>query len=932
MAFKKKSNEERKKEVDLLVEQANKKIDKVFNSPEDIKEYLSFMSKFYNYSFKNSILIEEQFRGARAVGSFAFWKEKGYVVNKGEKGIKILVPTKLGDRFEAEDGTIKLVSKATEREKALIKETKLEFIPGKTLFKQGYVFDVSQTNVPLEEIPKLFPNRWLEGRVENYKGFFNSLENLADKIGIKIIEPKSELGQVKGVSYTFTNEVALNPRNSEIQNIKTLIHELAHAKLHTSETFLNYTQAEKEFQAEMVAFSVSSYFNIDTEEYSLRYLKSWTKDRDFKDKERLLKEVKETTKEFIETIESSLLNIKEKEILIEDEAVKEFLGKDKIKINELSKTELEELIEKNNSYTWFKIDGNKERDFKDFTGKNHVMLLKKDDSYRDIYVGKTYNLENLIYVDDNKNLYRLKKELEVEKTNNSFFYKKNESEVLSMEYEKDINLSEDKFISDENRELNEKGAFKEPYITVDFCEENFFKKGEVIDLKEANERFKEAELKVRELKREAEQREEYYPYAKTKLKLHYAPEKVIPLHFDIGDGYVNDLKEFINKELKSAQYEDLRNSIDNTLDNKEKAFKKEVEPFYDINKLKEIPIGDIADKLGIDTVKRGNKLWCNLRGEKTASCCINIDKNYFYDFGGQPEGGDGIKFVSKAEGISAKDSIYRLADMFGIEPENNIDNSFKPSFHISNSDYKEIGIEPNRVMLNVDINLERQSLAEVMELEKSCAKTMNELANDDKSAFLNILNFKSMPIVYNNAKTYYSCIERINEYVKEYNSPIDGFNSLEVLLYKDFTKNLEEKLNKQIDILYRAGINERIGFDLSEEKVNLKKDLDDLFSASLSNGVEVYYNSNPDELKVIKSIEEFRDYAIDILVPELSGFEVSEEEITKIEKEVKSWTYTDLLEFCEGNDIEIVPLKKEKTIEVEKPVKEVRIKNKPMEL
>ena len=63
---------------------------------------------------------------------------------------------------------------------------------------------------------------------------------------------------------------------------------------------------------------------------------------------------------------------------------------------------------------------------------------------------------------ENGCLYRLKKELEVEKTNNSFFYKKNEGEVLSMEYEKDINLSEDKFISDENRELNEKGVFKEP--------------------------------------------------------------------------------------------------------------------------------------------------------------------------------------------------------------------------------------------------------------------------------------------------------------------------------------------------------------------------------------------------------------------------------------------------------------------------------------
>ncbi len=124
MAFKRKVMR-RGKKVDLLVEQANKKIDKVFNSPEDIKEYLSFMSKFYNYSFKNSILIEEQFRGARAVGSFAFWKEKGYVVNKGEKGIKILVPTKLGDRFEAEDGTIKLVSKATEREKSLNKRDEI---------------------------------------------------------------------------------------------------------------------------------------------------------------------------------------------------------------------------------------------------------------------------------------------------------------------------------------------------------------------------------------------------------------------------------------------------------------------------------------------------------------------------------------------------------------------------------------------------------------------------------------------------------------------------------------------------------------------------------------------------------------------------------------------------------------------------------------
>ncbi|WP_283689701.1 pentapeptide repeat-containing protein [Clostridium perfringens] len=325
MAYKKKeyksskSQEEKRKEIDLLVKQADEKIDKVFSSPNDLKEYLSFMAKFHNYSYRNSILIETQFRGAIAVGSFAFWKEKGYLVNKGEKGIKILVPTKLGDRFIAEDGTIKLLSKASEKEKQLIKSGDLETLKGAIKFKQGYVFDVSQTNIPASELPKIFPNKWLEGDVKNYKAFYKSLEDVASKIGVKIIEPKSELGLVKGVSYTSTREVALNPRNSELQNVKTLIHELAHAKLHTVETRDNYTKAEKEFQAEMVALSVSSYFGINTEEYSLRYLSEWTKNATFKDKEKLLKEVSTTVKEYVEIIEDSL-NV-ERELTKENELV-----------------------------------------------------------------------------------------------------------------------------------------------------------------------------------------------------------------------------------------------------------------------------------------------------------------------------------------------------------------------------------------------------------------------------------------------------------------------------------------------------------------------------------------------------------------------------------------------------------------------------------
>lgn len=310
MVYKKKSKEEVKQEVDTLLDNAQKQIEKYFKTPEQIKELMDYMSNFYRYSFGNTVLIESQFMGARAVGSYAFWKDKGFQVNKGEKGIKILVPTKLGDRFKNEKGEITLVSKANNREKELIKSGKLEMLKGVTVFKQGYVFDISQTNAKVDDLPKIFPNKWLEGEVKDYKALYKGMEKIAKSINVKIIEPKSELGAAKGCSYPLTKEVALNPRNSDLQNVKTLIHELAHAKLHTMETRNNYSTEAKEFQAELTAYVVSKHFNLDTSEYSFGYVSEWTKDKTLDDKEQLLKEIKVTSKEYIEVIENTLNELK----------------------------------------------------------------------------------------------------------------------------------------------------------------------------------------------------------------------------------------------------------------------------------------------------------------------------------------------------------------------------------------------------------------------------------------------------------------------------------------------------------------------------------------------------------------------------------------------------------------------------------------------
>ncbi|MED4641563.1 ArdC-like ssDNA-binding domain-containing protein [Bacillus cereus] len=301
-----KSPEEKKEAVQALTKKMEKSVEGYFRTPGDLKEYLTFMAKFYHYSPSNISLIQSQFQGANAVGSFSFWKEKGFPVKKGEKGIKILVPNRTVAKFKDKEGTWKTVTKANEEEKKQIESKSVEVMPGRLYFAVGHVFDVSQTNAKAEDLPRIFPNRWLEGSVTDYQSLYKGMEAIAEKNGVKIIAPKSELGVAKGVSYPLTKEVALNPRNSELQNVKTLLHELAHAKLHTAETRMNYTAPEKEFQAEMTAYAVSSYFGIDTSEYSLGYLASWTQGKEMKDKTKLLKEVHETSIEFIETIESSL--------------------------------------------------------------------------------------------------------------------------------------------------------------------------------------------------------------------------------------------------------------------------------------------------------------------------------------------------------------------------------------------------------------------------------------------------------------------------------------------------------------------------------------------------------------------------------------------------------------------------------------------------
>ncbi|MGU8578200.1 CHC2 zinc finger domain-containing protein [Clostridium perfringens] len=417
---------------------------------------------------------------------------------------------------------------------------------------------------------------------------------------------------------------------------------------------------------------------------------------------------------------------------------------------------------------------------------------------------------------------------------------------------------------------------------------------------------------------------------------YYIDELDLELFADSSSGITK--KEFEEKRNLKNNYNNRSATVDNIENriykpkedynkkelNSKKSVEKEAQPFYNLDKIKEIPLEDVCNRLMIHTSPKGKKLWCDIRGEKTPSCCINTDKNYWYDFGSST-GGDVIKFVSEVEKIDAKEAIYKLADMFGIEPENSIENQNKHNFYISNSDYRKIGIEPTRATLNLDINLDKQSIEEVTRLEKAFSKSMNELANSNEDLFLDVLNKKSIPIIYNNIKNYYDCLNRIEDYINEKDNVIDGFHSLETQLYMNYSKELADTLNNQLDILSKTNIDKKIGFEIKENKVNFQKHMDDIFSVCLENGIEILSQESPEHNKVIKSLDEFKEYIVDYKVPELGDVEVIEEKISKVEKELDSYTYIDLISWCDDNDIELVPLRKEKTIEVEKEITETKI-------
>ena len=293
---------EKVKEITARLEQG---VQAIFDS-DRYKEFLTAMSKFHDYSLNNTILIAMQ--GGNLVMGFRQWeKEFDRHVKKGEKGIKIFAPApykvkKLVDKIDPETRKPML-----DREGKAIKEEKEITVPA---FKVITVFDISQTEG--KEFPDLSVKPLLAD-VEQYEDFFAALEK-ASPVPIAF---EQITNGANGYFSLTDKRIAIKEGVSELQAVKTAIHEIAHAKLHDVDLNAPPEQQNRvdrhtrEVEAESVAYTVCQHFGLDTSDYSFGYVAGWSSGKEMTELKASLETIQATAKELITEIEGHFTELQQ---------------------------------------------------------------------------------------------------------------------------------------------------------------------------------------------------------------------------------------------------------------------------------------------------------------------------------------------------------------------------------------------------------------------------------------------------------------------------------------------------------------------------------------------------------------------------------------------------------------------------------------------
>ena len=273
---------------------------------KNYKAYLTSMSKFHTYSFRNTMLIFLQKPDASLVAGLGKWQSEFERTRKqGEAGLKIIAPKfytvkkRVPKKDPDTDEPIK-----DKNGKPVMEEQEIT-VPD---YRVVSVYDVSQTEG--KELPEAHVDM-LSGDVEQFQDLQAALERSSPySISIEPI-----LDGAKGRCFYLEQRIAVNEGMSELQTLKTAIHEVAHARLYEKNSHLaedkQPDKATREVQAESVAYAVCQYWGLDTSDYSFGYIANWSSGRDLKELQASLETIRAAANDLINEMEIHLLELQQ---------------------------------------------------------------------------------------------------------------------------------------------------------------------------------------------------------------------------------------------------------------------------------------------------------------------------------------------------------------------------------------------------------------------------------------------------------------------------------------------------------------------------------------------------------------------------------------------------------------------------------------------
>lgn len=271
--WKKRTVEEIKAETNKSLKLIKDTVMSYVESPERMMEFLEFQSRFYQYSIRNTILIQLQNHGARFCQQAKAWNREGHMILKGQHGMQILVPKPI-TFIVLPDGKNKPLSQATTEEKQKVNSGELE-LKKVMRFGLGTTFDIAQTDYPEDE----YPERISRGKnSKSHEKCYNGLKKYTESLGIKVYDSEKEKDINGGCLFGFcrynpdgSKEIHLARNLKDTQKLSVGGHEFGHAVMHGGNN--NSSTDRKEVEADMFSIMIDNHFGLPIEETRKSHLK-----------------------------------------------------------------------------------------------------------------------------------------------------------------------------------------------------------------------------------------------------------------------------------------------------------------------------------------------------------------------------------------------------------------------------------------------------------------------------------------------------------------------------------------------------------------------------------------------------------------------------------------------------------------------------------